>query len=94
LTAVGVFCGGMKNKHLSSVKKKVHKWLAAEVLVVTCKSSFKQNQSSLNEFKKCLTAVGIFCGGMKNEHLSSVEKKVNKWLAAKDLAATCITSSK
>jgi len=28
---------------------------------------------------------------MKNEHLSSVEKKVTELLAAEDLAATCMT---
>jgi len=31
---------------------------------------------------------------MRNEHLSSVEKKVTELLAAEDLAATCMTSSK
>jgi len=54
----------------------------------------KHDQSSLNKFKKGWTAVGIFCGGMRNEHLSSVEKKVTELLAAKDLAATCMTSFK
>ncbi len=46
------------------------------------------------KIQKCLTAVGIFCGGMKNEHLSSVEKKVTELPTAEDLAATCMTSSK
>ncbi len=148
LTAVRVFCGGMRNEHLSSIEKKVTELLAAEDLAATCVTSFKQNmishhsikfksawqlsgfllrdeertsliyrekshriacswrpgcnlynlirhhESSLNRIQKCLTAVGIFCWGMKNEHLSSVEKKVTELLAAKDLAATCITSSK
>jgi len=31
---------------------------------------------------------------MKNEHLSSVEKKVTELLAAKDLIAACMTSFK
>jgi len=31
---------------------------------------------------------------MRNEHLSSVEKKVTELLAAEDLAAACITSFK
>jgi len=73
----------------------VSQLLTAEDLVVTCERSFKQNMISHHSInKKCLTAVGVVCEGMKNEHLSSVEKKVTELLAAKDLAATCITSFK
>ena len=86
-------------------KHLVSQLLTAEDLVVTCERSFKQNnlcnliqmrhhQSSVNKTQKCLTAVGIFGEGMRNKHLSSVEKKVTELLAAKDLAASCITSFK
>jgi len=51
----------------------------------------RHDQSSINKMQKCLTPVGKLCEGMKNEHLSSVEKKVTELLAAKDLAATCMT---
>jgi len=48
----------------------------------------KHDQSSINKIQKCLTAVGVFCGGMKNEHLSSIEKKLTELLAAEDLVVT------
>ena len=54
----------------------------------------EHDQSSLNKLKKGETAVGIFCGGMKNEHLSSVEKKINELLTADDLVVTCESSFK
>jgi len=75
---------------------KVNELLTADDLGVTCMTSFKQNSISHPsiKFKKCLTAVGSFCAGMKNEHLSSVEKKVTELLTAEDLVAACITSSK
>ncbi len=90
------FCEGMKNEHLSSVQKKVTELLTADDLVVTCITSFKQNIISHQaiEFRKCLTAVGVFCGWMKNEHLSSVQKKATELLTADDLVVTCKSSLK
>ena len=63
LTVIGIFCGGMKNKHLSSVEKKSPNCLQLKDLATTCMSPFKQtehHQSSINTIQKCLTAFGIF----------------------------------
>ena len=74
----------MRNKHLSSVEKKVTELLATEDLVVTCITSFKQNMISQHSINvKVLDSCRGFCGGMKNEHLSSVEKKSTNCLQLK-----------
>ena len=83
-------------ENLSSVEKKANELLTADDLGVTCMTSFKQNMISHPsiKFKRCLTAVGTFCGRMKNEHLSSVQKKATELLTADDLVVTCKSSLK
>ena len=67
-----------------SVEKRVTELLTAERPGCNLYHLIQTGHDQSVNYKKCLTAVGISCKGMRNE-LSSVEKKVTELLAAEHL---------
>ncbi len=70
----GFFCARMKNEYLSSVEEKITELLTADDLAAACITSTKHNMVSHHSMdaKSARQLSGSFCGGVKNEHLSSV----------------------